>query len=312
VSELDVVTFGEAMVLLLAEPGTPLESATVFRRSVAGAESNVAIGLTRLGHRTGWFGRVGDDSFGDVVLRALRAESVDVSRARRDGAPTGLLVRDCSATTPIEVLYFRSGSAGSRLDPDDVDAEYLGSARLLHVSGITAMLGDGPRRAVDRAIDIARGAGVPVSFDPNFRRRLATPEHTAEVLGPIAERADLLIGGHDEVDLLTAGRGAAALLEKGSRLVVTTKGAAGAEVTDGNSTWCRGALPVAVVDPVGAGDAFTAGFLSAWLRGRDPQQSLDEGVAVAACAVAVATDIDGLPTASRRDAMLAADTEARR
>lgn len=311
-SAFDAVTFGEAMVLLLAEPEAPLESATSFRRSVAGAESNVAIGLARLGHRTGWFGRVGDDPFGDVVLRTLRAESVDVSRVSRDPAPTGLLVRDCSAIRPIEVLYFRSGSAGSQLSCDDVDPEYIGSARLLHVSGITAMLGEGPRLAVDRAIEVARAAGMTVSFDPNVRRRLATPERSAEVLWPMAQRADLVIAGDDEIDLLTSGRGPVALLEHRVRLVVTKRGAAGTEATDGASTWSSSTLPTPVVDPVGAGDAFAAGFLSAWLRDCSPKRSLDEGAAVAACSLAVATDIDGLPTASRRDAMLAADTEARR
>src|SRR3712207_7559335 len=108
IPRLDVVTFGEAMVLLLAEPGVPLRRARTFSRQVAGAEANVAVALARLGHRVGWYGRVGADALGEAVLAALRAEGIDLSRAVVDtAAPTGLIVRDCSAARPTEVAYYR-------------------------------------------------------------------------------------------------------------------------------------------------------------------------------------------------------------
>src|SRR4051812_3116972 len=164
---LDVVTFGEAMALMLAEPGVPLRRAHTFRRQVAGAESNVAVGLARLGHRVGWFGRVGADAFGDVVLATLRAEGVDVSRAVVDDtAPTGLLIRDCSAVRPTEVAYYRRGSADSRVAAPDVDPAYVAGAGWLHVSGITPVLSSSAGAATVAAVEAARDAGVRVCLDP--------------------------------------------------------------------------------------------------------------------------------------------------
>src|SRR4051794_12898586 len=122
----EAITCGEAMLLMLAEPGMPLDHAVSFRRSVAGAESNVAQGLARLGHWARWIGRVGDDPVGEAVLRALRADGVDVSGAEMDPrAPTGLLLRDSHAQRAIDVQYYRSGSAASLLAPDQIRVEML-------------------------------------------------------------------------------------------------------------------------------------------------------------------------------------------
>src|SRR4051794_27707730 len=160
IAPLDVVTFGEAMALLLAEPAVPLRRALSFRRQVAGAESNAAVALARLGHPVGWFGRVGADAFGDAVLGTLRAEGIDLSRVVRDAtAPTGLIARDCSAARPTEVAYYRRGSAGSRLAPSDVDGEYLARSRWLHVTGITPVLSPSASAATTAAVEAARGAG---------------------------------------------------------------------------------------------------------------------------------------------------------
>jgi 2-dehydro-3-deoxygluconokinase len=138
----DVVTFGEALVLFLAEPGVPLGAAISYRRSVTGAELNLAVGLSRLGHRTGWFGRVGNDAHGHLIRRLLKSEDVDTSRIMTDDeAPTGLIVRDCHPGRPIDVCYARKGSAGSRLGPDDLDLSYLSDCRVLSVTGVTALRG---------------------------------------------------------------------------------------------------------------------------------------------------------------------------
>lgn len=311
---VDVVTFGEAMVLLLAEPGVPLRAAGSFRRSVAGAEANVAIGLARLGHRVAWFGRVGDDAFGEVVLRTLRAEGVDTAGARVEpgegGAVTGLLLRDCHADRGIDVVYHRAGSAGSRLGPGDVDAALVGGARLLHVTGITPVLSDSARAATHAAIHAARAGGTAVSFDPNLRGKLCPPERAAEILRPLAARADIVLTGEDEAAVLSGRADPRAatewFLEQGAALVATKAGASGARVTDGTGTWERAAAPVHAVDPVGAGDAFGAGFLSAWLRGLAAARCLEEGVAVAGLVVTVPGDTDGLPSPSERDAAVAA------
>lgn len=313
---LDAVTLGEAMVLLLGEPALPLAAATRYRRSVAGSESNVAIGLARLGHRAGWVGRVGDDVFGGVILSRLLAEGVDTSQVRRDAAPTGLLVRDCTAGRPSEVVYHRSGSAGSRLSPADVDQDYVAAAGVVHVSGVTGLIGDSAWAAAKRAMEIGRRSGALVSFDPNIRRRLCPPDRAAELLRPLAAEAQLILAAEDEA-LLLSGRASSDdaarwFIDQGARLVVIKQGAAGAWATDGVERWAQRPWAATVVDPVGAGDAFAAGFLSALLRGCDPPRALAEAALVAALCVQAPTDIDGLPTAADRDAMLAGDTEVRR
>lgn len=288
-----MLTFGEAMVLLLAEPGTPLAEATSFRRTVAGSESNVAIGLARLGYRAGWFGRVGGDAFGDVVVRAMRGEGVDVSRVRTDPeAATGLLVRDCHEERPVDVLYFRAGSAGSRLSTDDVDAGYVACARYLHVTGITAVLSDDARKAAEFAVRVAKDNGVAVSFDPNVRRRLADPEHARDALRSLAAEADIVLAGDDEAELLG---GTGWFLGHGARLVVTKHGARGATATDGTTTWREHARPVRVADPVGAGDAFAAGFLAGLLDAVPVPECLRRAAMLGALAVQVAGDTEGLP-----------------
>jgi 2-dehydro-3-deoxygluconokinase len=294
--EWDVVTFGEAMALLLAEPGVPLTEATAFRRTVAGSESNVATGLARLGHRVGWFGRVGDDAFGQVVLRALRGEGVDVSRARLDpAAPTGLLVRDGHGQRPVDVLYYRAGSAGSRLSPDDVDPGYIAAARLLHLTGITPVLSEAAHQATERAVRIARDAGALISFDPNIRLRLTDPDRARQVLRPLAAAADIVLAGADEAELLTGKADASWFLDHGAGLVVIKNGAAGSWATDGTDTWRQGAVPVHALDPVGAGDAFAAGFLSGHLAGLDVPERLLRGATLSAQVVQVVGDTEGLP-----------------
>lgn len=302
-ASLDLVTFGETMALLLAEPGVPLSEATAFRRTHAGSESNVAVGLARLGHRIGWFGRLGADALGDAVLRGIRGEGVDTTRVRRDdSAPTGLLVRDCHEQRAVDVAYYRGNSAGSRLSPADVDTDYVASAEFLHVSGITAVLSDDSQNACTAALSAAREAGRTVTLDPNIRLRLATAERFREALTPIARSADVVLTGEDEARQLSGisdGTGAAEwFLGLGARLVVVKCGADGAWATDGTRTWRQQAHPARVVDPVGAGDAFAAGFLSGLIEKAEPPECLARAASLGALVVQVAGDVEGLPRAS--------------
>ena len=298
----EVVTLGEAMILLLAAEGTPLSAATTFTRSVAGAESNVAIGLSRLGHRVAFYGCVGADIHGQVVIRTLRGERIDIRRVRevRD-ATTGLILRDSPSGRPINVAYHRHNSAGTYLNVDDIDREQLAGARLLHITGITAALSDSARAAIETAADIARDAGLTVVLDPNIRLRLAPIERWRQIIDNLTRRADVVLAGADELDLLCADRANSGwFLSRGAGRVVIKDGIAGAVETDGTNNFQVPAYPVQVADPVGAGDAFAAGWISGWLRGQDPATRMAEAAAVASCAVAVRTDIDGLPDAATR------------
>jgi 2-dehydro-3-deoxygluconokinase len=307
---VDCVTFGETMALLHGEPSVPLTQTTSFNRSTAGAESNVAIGLARLGHQVGWFGRVGDDAFGAAILAALRGDSVDVSRARVDAeAPTGLLIRDSHPQRRISVLYYRDGSAGSRLAPDDVDADYIASARILHVTGITPALSATALAATEEAVEIAKQHGRHVSLDPNLRLRLWSPSQAATVLRRLAKHADTVLVGHHEAELLCERQDPRAVADwfgagADGKVVVVKQGAAGAWATDGDQEWHAPAPSVTVVDPVGAGDAFDAGYLSGVLDGQQIEAALERACAAGALAVQAPGDTEGLPHRADLEAML--------
>lgn len=290
----DVVTLGEAMGLLLAV-GTPLDEARDLRREVAGAELNVAVGLARLGHRTAWVGRVGDDTFGRAVLRRLRAEGVEVVATVDAERPTGLLVRDTTTSRPVTVWYRRDGSAGSALAPRDVPASLVARARVLHVTGITSALSGTAHDAVVTAVRTARDAGVVVSFDPNVRLRLAPAHVWAAHLRELAPLADLVLVGEDELGLLGDLAEPAALLDAGVSTVVVKRGARGADEHDAGGVRHVPAAPVTVLDPVGAGDAFAAGYLSGWLDGVGRPDRLARAATVAAQVVTALGDLAGLP-----------------
>jgi 2-dehydro-3-deoxygluconokinase len=289
------------MALFRAEPGEPLRTARRFVRSVAGAESNLAIGLSRLGCDTGWFGRVGDDPLGLSILDALRGEGVDISRAVvDDAAPTGVLVRDTHAERRIEVAYARSGSAGSRLSPADLDAHYLTSAAILHVTGITPALSPSALEATTEAVGLASDAGVAVSFDPNIRRRLwPDPDQARRVLLLLAERARIVLLGQAEAVLLTGQEepieAAKWLADRGVETVAVKLGSGGALGFSDGASYHGPALPVHPVDPIGAGDAFDAAFLWARLQGADMPGCVDEGNLAAGLSIQACGDIEGLP-----------------
>jgi 2-dehydro-3-deoxygluconokinase len=299
----DLVALGETMALFVTEPASPLRQAHTFVRSIAGAESNVAIGVARLGLRTAWCGRVGGDALGLGILDRLRAEGVDVSRAIVDeDGWTGVLVRDRHHEQRINVAYARRGSAGSALGPGDVDGDWVGSARVLHVTGITPALSATAAGAVERALDLAYTAGVEVSFDVNLRRRLWAGEEAARVLRGLVPRVNVLFATEEELAVLSDNSdvrsGAEWALGLGVRTVVIKRGAEGAIAFCHDETVEAQGYRVSAVDPVGAGDAFVAGYLAAALSGEALPARLEQGCRTGAAAVQVPGDIEGLPWGS--------------
>ena len=298
---LDLVTLGETMVLLLAEQPGPMREATTFRRHIAGAECNVAVGLSRLGHSAGWISRVGDDEFGRAVVFRIRGEGVDTSRVITDpDAPTGLMVRERRDVGPIDLVYYRRGSAASRLSPADLDPAYIGDAKFLHLTGITPALSESCQRAVFDAAEIARAAGVQVTLDPNYRSKLWSRDEFRRVLRDLAARCDILLPGMDEAELLTGESDPEAaardLRGLGPRWVVLKLGAQGAlAVADDQRIQVPALRLERIVDPVGAGDAFAAGFLSGLLRGFDMTEALLLANRCGALAMSAPGDLESLP-----------------
>ncbi|GIJ12129.1 sugar kinase [Micromonospora andamanensis] len=298
----DLLTVGEALVSLRSSG--PLAAGGPLSMHLAGAESNVAIGLARLGHRAAWAGRVSDDELGEFVLRQLRAEGVDTTDVRRDPQrPTGLMFLERRTADVSRVRYHRAGSAGAALDVDDLRAPLAAGARLLHLSGITPALSASARDAVTWAVRAAAESGIPVSLDVNYRAGLWSRADARATLTPLAGYASVVVASTDELDLV-AGAGAderavaTDLLRRGVSTVLVKLGADGARAWTADGVEQVPAVPVTAVDTVGAGDAFTAGYLSGHLDGLDLTDRLRRAVALGAFAVAGHGDWEGLP---RRD-----------
>lgn len=298
---MTVVTIGETMGLFTAT--TAGARPETFRRGIGGAESNVAIGLARLGRHSAWLGRLGDDAAGDLVERELRAEGVQSFAIRDAGAPTGLMVKSQPVPGHSRVDYHRVASAGSRLTPDDIDPELIASAELLHVSGITLALSTSAAAAVEHAVTLAVAAAVPVSFDLNHRSRLWGDRSPVAAYRSIAERATVLFAGEDEAALLVSGANATEQAEQlaqlGAPQVLVKRGADGCVALIDGRAFAVDAVPVAVIDTVGAGDAFAAGYLAELLEGLDAGARVVTAVRCGAFACLGAGDWESLP--HRRD-----------
>jgi 2-dehydro-3-deoxygluconokinase len=302
----DLVTLGETMALLAAPRVGRLRDMRSLRLSAAGSESNVAIGVSRLGYNASWTGRVGHDELGQMILTTLRAEGVDVSRSVVDPeAQTALMFKERRGPNVARVTYYRRGYAGSRLSTDDLDEALIKSARLLHVTGITLALSESARAATYRAVEMARSAAVPVSFDFNYRSALWSPDEAAVEFRSMTGKADLVFAGEEELAIVAPDdlvEGARRLADGGARAVVVKRGPKGAfSVTESG---LHEELPrsVVAVDPVGAGDAFVAGYIVATFDGLDVQGRLAMGSAAGAYAVTMLGDWEGMPT--REDLVL--------
>jgi 2-dehydro-3-deoxygluconokinase len=302
-----LVTLGETMGLVAADGIGPIEYARSFAFGIGGAESNVAIGVARLGGVATWLGRVGPDATGDLIERRLRGEGVHAV-VLRDAAFTGLMVKHRRTGGLLHVDYHRSGSAGSHLTSADVPADVVRGAGILHVTGITPALGDTARAAVFHAVETAREAGVTVSVDVNYRAKLWPVSDAAPVLRDLVSRADVVFAGPDEAAIvLGAGEPAAGgLAALGPAEVVIKDGARGCTALIEGRSHAVPAIAVSVVDPVGAGDAFVAGYLADRLAGAGPERRLATAVAGGAFAVTVPGDCEGLPTRADLAALISA------
>jgi 2-dehydro-3-deoxygluconokinase len=311
----DLIAVGETMLSLIAVDGN-LGTATSFRATHGGAESNTCVGAVRLGLSTAWVSRLSIDPLGDRIVSALAAEGVDVRWVVRDpDRPTGLMVRD---TTGAPARYDRAGSSASALEPADLDGVPIEEARAVLVTGVTALIGEGPQRTAVALLERARGLRV---VDPNLRLGLWGSARAGELILPLIERADLVLGGESELASLMGEGHGVELARRCSTLgpseVVLKRGPAGAAVLDARGAWYEHpGSPVPNVDPVGAGDAFNAGYIAARLAGAPSPEALAQGAACGAQAAStfgdtgVLFDVDDLDAATiGRSSAQPAETE---
>jgi len=302
---LDVVTVGEAMAMFVACETGPLEEVSQFTRQVAGAELNVAIGLSRLGLKVGWASRVGDDVFGRFVLKQLEKEQIDAGQVTVDNRfPTGfqLKSKELGGKDP-RVEYFRKGSAASHLSVADFNPDYFGAARHLHLSGVAAALSDTSLALSKFAASEMRKAGKTISFDPNLRPVLwSSEQQMRKEINALAFAADWVLPGLGEGQLLTGQQTPEGIadfyLEQGVKAVVIKTGPDGAwfKSASGEQAQVAACKVENVVDTVGAGDGFAVGLISALLEGLSLELAVKRGNKIGSLAVQAVGDSEGLPT----------------
>lgn len=300
---LDVITLGESMALFVSQAVGPLAEVDHFQKRIAGAETNVAIGLARLGLRVAWVSRLGSDSFGQFVLRTVMHEGVDCGHVVIDlQRPTGFMLksRAVDGADPA-VEYFRGGSAASALSLQDFDERFFRTARHLHVTGITPALSPGAAELVEYSMRFMRQVGRTVSFDPNLRPVLwSSQKAMVEQVNRLAAAAHWVLPGLNEGQALTGlempTEVASFYLNQGAEAVVIKLGAQGAFYrTADEEQWVTGVPVPRVIDTVGAGDGFAVGVISARLEGLPWPVAVARGNWIGAQAIQVLGDMEGLP-----------------
>lgn len=301
--QLDVITFGEAMAMFMANHPGALHENNQFTLELAGAETNVAIGLARLGFQAGWVSKVGNDAFGRFITNRLKNENVNIDQVLVDELyPTGFQLKSKVIDGDPEVQYFRKGSAASHLQMSDFNEEYFQSAKHLHMTGIPLAISETARSYAKHALSFMKNKGRTVSFDPNLRPSLwPSKVEMVEQINAVAFRANYVLPGITEGEVLTGFKNprdiASFYLESGVELVVIKLGEEGAFY---KTALEEGTVPgfkvKEVIDTVGAGDGFAVGVISGLLENLSIQETVARGNAIGSLAVQSPGDNDGYPT----------------
>jgi len=301
------------MVLVAPVSGQGVERESRFRLVPGGAESNVASLLAKLGHQATWLGVLGNDPFGDLIVRALEEDGVNVDLVRREAASkTGVYFKDFT-TGSTRVFYYRESSAASAMDPSVLAAAAPQKWSVVHVSGITPALSDSCNALVRAVLDRTHLTQKFVSFDVNFRPTLWPASQAAPILKAYANDADIVFVGLDEAQELWGVESVSDVREILSepRYLVVKDSDVDAVEFDQDKMSREFALSVDVVEKVGAGDAFAAGWLSGFLSGRPASQRLRLGHVMAAEVLKTTTDSAKPLSAEQLDSLLSQNFTSR-
>ncbi|MFD5021256.1 sugar kinase [Paenibacillus sp. NPDC058367] len=301
--QLDAVTFGEPMAMFYANETGPLHEVFSFSKALAGAESNVATGLSRLNHPTGYVTKLGEDNFGHFIAQAMKKENIDTTNITfTKENSTGMLIKSKVVTGDPKVEYFRKNSAASKLSLVDFDEAYFNAAGHLHVTSISAALSKSCHEFSVHAMEFMKRQGKTVSLDPNLRPSLWPDTETmVKTINDLATRCDWFLPGLGEGKILTGlstpEEIADYYLARGVSLVVIKLGPEGAYYKSAEGEdYVDGFKVEQVVDTVGAGDGFAVGVISAMLEKLPIVEAVKRGNAIGALAVMSPGDMDGLPT----------------
>lgn len=289
------------MALFIADEEGTLDKVSKFTKALAGAEANVAIGLSRLGHTVKYITKLGNDPFGKYIYEKLSEENIDVSSIKfTNEYPTGFMLKSKTSEGDPDIFYFRKGSAASHVTPNDIDCD-LDELKHIHITGITAALSKDTLDTLYRMIEIGKENGISISFDPNIRKSLwQSEDEMVSTLNDIASRCDIVMPGIKEGLILTGSENpddiADYYLDKGVETVIIKIGDKGAYVkTKDESFTVSGYKVEKIVDTVGAGDGFATGVISGLLEGLTLKDAVKRGNAIGAIIIMSPGDNDGLP-----------------
>lgn len=304
-----LLTIGETMAAFTPNAQGPLRYVNGYGIRTAGAESNVAVGLTKLGIEAAWLSRLGQDEFGVFIRNQLRAEGVDCSHVIFDSQHrTGIMFKE-TGVGETKVFYYRENSAASHMTPEDLDPQLFAGIRVLHLSGITPVLSQNCKETALAAIQLARQNGAMVSFDPNIRRKLWKDVDYAPLIRSITLDCEIVLLGLDEAEALFGIREPDAIFDtlftQGKAKYAAIKdGGNGALVADADLREKLPPFPCKPVEPIGAGDGFNAGFLAGILQGKDVVTAGRMGAVCGALATQTPGDVEGYPDAVQMEAAL--------
>lgn len=298
----ELVTIGETMVVFDSVSNGPLRYASNYTCHTGGAETTVAVGVVRQGHTAGWISSLGNDEFGMLIRRTFMGEGVDLSQVTfSDTHPTGIFFRQAAGNGEFRNFYYRKNSAASVMTPDMLNEDYIASAKILHVTGITLAVSKQAAETTIRAMEIAKKHGVTVCFDPNLRLKMWTLEKARAMINSLWHLVDIALPGVEEGEQLF-GEGdpdkiAEIIQGYGVKHVVVKIGADGAiGYSEGRKIVSPGFQVKHVVDAFGAGDSFAAGIISGKLKGWLLEDTLRYANAIGAMAVSAPGNIEAVPT----------------
>lgn len=297
----ELVTIGETMVSLASRVHIGLQYGPSLDMHIAGAESNTAIGLSKLGHSATFITRLGKDSLGQFILRMIRAEGVDTSYVKIDPEyPTGIMFKEALANNKTAVHYYRENSAATRLNISDIPKETITKAKIVHISGITPVLSQSCQQMVFDVMDLARSSGCAISFDPNIRKKLWGSHDYSPMMKELISKSSYVLIGLDEASMLYGTddiKGLSDLIFSSANVeyLAIKNGSKGAWVLDNTRQFFIPPVPCNPIDSVGAGDGFNAGFLTGVLEDRPLEECGSIGAVVGALVTETKGDIEGLP-----------------
>lgn len=307
-----IVLVGEPMGLFIAEDVGELSEVNHFSAGIAGAEYNVAVGLSRLGHKALYCTRLGDDPIGQRILDGMAANTIaaDLVTVAPD-AQTGFMMKGKTEKGDPKIAYFRRGSAASMISTHDMDKLDLYGCDFLHITGIFPAISKSALEAVRRLIQRAKALDIFISFDPNLRPQLWKNEkEMVRTLNALAAEADLVLPGLGEGKILTGkdtpAEIAAFYHQGGADSVIVKLGENGAYWSCGGESGTVPAFPVRkIADTVGAGDGFAAGVLSAVAEGLSLAEAAKRGTVIGSIQITHIGDNEGLPTREQLEKIMA-------